>query len=78
MSTRLKVICTEKNKRVHWDQKKGFLGGVKLAPVTGPSDENKSFFEATPVGSIEFGTINETALAEFEPGYEYYVTIERA
>jgi len=77
MATRLKVVCNEKTQRVHWDRSKGFLGGVKLAPVTGGSEENKAFFEATPTGLIEFGTINETALAEFVPGVEYYVTIER-
>lgn len=77
MATRLKVICNELTKRVHWDKSKGFLGGVKLSPVSSGSDENKRFFEATPTGSMEFGTVNQDALAEFEPGAEYYVTIER-
>lgn len=78
MATRLKVICSEKRTRAHWDKSKGQLGGVILAPVSGGSDENKSFFEATPSGRIEFDTINAAALAEFEPGVEYYVTIEKA
>jgi hypothetical protein len=78
MATRLKVVCSEKRVRKHWDSKKGLLGGVILAPVTGSSPENQSFFEATPSGRIEFDTINEGALAEFEPGVSYYVTIERA
>lgn len=78
MATRLKVVCTELTQRVHWDKSKGFIGGVKMSPVTGSSEENKQFFEATPTGSIEFGTINEAALAEFQPGIEYYITIERA
>jgi len=78
MKVRLKVVCHELTKRTHWDRSKGFLGGVKLSPVTGVSEENKQFFEATPTGKIEFETINEAALAEFEPGGEYYVTIEKA
>jgi hypothetical protein len=78
MATRLKVVCSEKRTRKHWDAKKGLLGGVTLNPVTGTSEENKSFFDATPSGEIKFDTVNGDALAEFEPGVEYYVTIEKA
>lgn len=78
MATRLKMVCTEKTVRKHWSADKKFIDGVKLGVVSSGSEENKSFFDSTPSGSIEFGTINHEAAAEFEPGTEYYVTIERA
>lgn len=46
---------------------------VRLTPVTGDSEENKKFWKWTPTGSIEFGTINDEAVKQFEPGKEYYV-----
>lgn len=78
MATRLKVICSEKRVRKHWDVSKGLLGGVTLTPVVSGSEENKQFYEATPSGEFKFDTINSNALAEFEPGAEYYITIEKA
>lgn len=78
MTTRLKVTCYETTKTKHWDATKGFIGGVKLSPVVTGSDENNAFFEATPSGQIQFGTINEAVLAEFEPGKSYYVDISPA
>lgn len=56
----------------------GIIGSAKLMPVTGGSDENKKFYEATPGGSIEFSTINEDALKSLPIGAEVYVTIEVA
>ena len=76
MSTRLKMVCSETRTRRHW-QGTGKTGGAILNAVTSGSEENKQFFEATPNGRMEFDTINEAALAMFEPGAEYYVTIER-
>lgn len=57
----------------HWQKDKGHVGTVKLAPVTGDSPENKTFYDATPSGSIDLGTINQAALALFEIGREFYV-----
>jgi len=51
----------------------GLMGTVKLNPVSGNSEENKRFYEATPSGSIELGTINEDALRQFAIGQEFYV-----
>lgn len=51
----------------------GNMGTVKLSPVSGGSEENKKFYEASPAGSIELGTINEAALAQFVIGQEFYV-----
>jgi len=42
------------------------------------SPENESFFKFTPWGSIEIGTINMAALAQFERGAEFYVDFIRA
>lgn len=77
MATKLKFKVVERTERPRWNGP-GSIGGVKLAPVTGGSDENKSFYEATPSGSIQFDTINEAALAEFPVGAEVYVTVEIA
>ncbi len=57
----------------HWDKQKGHVATIELCPVTGGSDENKAFFDATPTGNIKVGTVNEKAAAAFELGKEYYV-----
>ncbi|AOY88635.1 hypothetical protein BKP64_10895 [Marinobacter salinus] len=51
---------------------------VKLSPVTSGSEENESFFHYTPFGTIEIGTINENAAADFTPGAEFYVDFTKA
>lgn len=58
------------------------VGTVKLGPVypqegTDDSAEVKTFYEATPSGGLEFGTINEAALAQFNVGDDFYITLER-
>lgn len=53
-------------------------GSVTLTPVYSGSEENKKFFELTPYGKIEMGTINKDALEEFIPGKEYQVTFTKA
>jgi len=49
------------------------MGTVKLSPVTDGSAENKAFYEATPGGIIELGTVNEEALKQFNIGDEFYI-----
>ncbi len=44
-----------------------------LSPVGGNSPENATFWAATPSGSINLGTVNPEAWAEFKLGEEYYV-----
>lgn len=51
----------------------GTMGTVKLTPVTGGSPENVKFYEATPGGQIELGTVSEDALKQFVIGQEFYV-----
>ena len=77
MSVRLKFAVTEQTQPRAWSGP-GVFGSVKLNPVTGGSDENKSFYEATPGGSIEFSTINEAALKSLPIGAEVYVTLDVA
>jgi hypothetical protein len=82
MAVRLKVVCNQVveqrvSKTMHTKDGSQRLGGVSLSPVYSGSPENESFFNSTPSGKIEFTTINAKALEEFEPGVEYYVTIER-
>lgn len=53
-------------------------GTVKMTPVMSGSPENESFFKWSPWGAIEIGTINWEALAEFNPGDEFYVDFTKA
>ena len=53
---------------------------VKLAPVYSdkPDAENKAFWDATPSGKIELGTINPGAWEPFALGAEFYVDFSPA
>jgi hypothetical protein len=49
---------------------------LKFGPVYGngdPNHENTRFWNATPSGSIELGTVNKAAWEQFEIGKEYYI-----
>lgn len=46
---------------------------IVLYPVTYGSEENEQFFNLTPYGKIEIGTVNLNAVKEFEAGKDYYV-----
>lgn len=48
-------------------------GNVKMSPVYTGSEENKGFWEATPSGSLQMRIDNQKALAQFEPGKEFYL-----
>lgn len=48
-------------------------GVVLLLAVTTGSEENKSFWNATPAGSISLSITNPEAVNQFEVGKEYYV-----
>lgn len=73
MTVRAKFKVDSITTRAHWQRDKGNIGVVKLVPVMGDSEENKRFYDASPSGSIELGTINAQALAQFEIGQEFYV-----
>lgn len=73
--TRAKFTCTGVTKRQHWQKDKGFLYDASFSAVTSGSDENKSFFEATPNGQITLHTMQSDL---FEAGREYYVDFTEA
>jgi hypothetical protein len=62
--------------RVHniKDQGAG-LAVIELHPVysSDPQSENAKFFDATPWGSIQLGTVNAAAAEQFKAGGEFYV-----
>ncbi len=49
---------------------------VKFEPVQSGSEENEKFFEMTPWGQFEMGTINPDI--QFEPGEEFYLDFTNA
>lgn len=54
---------------------------IVLDPVSGngdPGHENTKFWNQTPSGQIQLGTINPEAWAEFELGGEYYIDFTKA
>lgn len=54
---------------------------IKMSPVYGngdPNHENTKFWNATPSGSLVLGTVNPSAVAEFEIGAEYYIDFIKA
>lgn len=51
---------------------------VKLNPVTSGSDENKSFYAATPGGTIELSVVNADVGEQFGIGDEFYVDFTKA
>lgn len=71
---RAKFTCTEVAKRTGWGEHK-YLYAAKFTPVTSGSDENKSFYAATPAGQIEISTVKED---HFEVGKCYYVDFSLA
>jgi hypothetical protein len=49
------------------------LSTIKLAPVSGGSDENKEFFRWSPAGTIDLGTVNPKVVEQMHIGDEFYV-----
>lgn len=50
---------------------------LELNIVQGTSEENKKFFEASPYGKIEIGTVNQAVIDAINLGEEYYVIIQK-
>lgn len=73
MTVRAKFKVISITTQANWQKDKGHIGTVRLHPVTGDIPENKAFYEATPSGQIEIGTINQQALEHFAIGREFYV-----
>jgi hypothetical protein len=73
MSVRAKFYVVSLTKQKMWNGEDGVGTVVKLNPVINGSDENKDSYKHSPSGSIELGTVNEGAAAQFEIDKEYYV-----
>lgn len=56
----------------------GVTHNITLRPVTNGSDENKSFYQYTPAGSIELTVVTQGVADMFEPGKEYFVDFTEA
>lgn len=57
------------------------MATIKLAPVYGngdPQHENTKFWQASPSGSFELGTVNVAAVEQLRLGGEYYIDITPA
>lgn len=69
---RCKFFCEAVTKTRRWDGAKysGFVYTAKFRVVVADTEENKRFFEATPNGVLEIGTLKEES---FTPGLEYYL-----
>ncbi len=56
---------------------------ITLQPVVAPqaddphAEEIKAFYAATPTGKFEATIKNEVAAEQFQPGDEFYVSLER-
>lgn len=70
MSVRAKFYVTEVAKTTYG-------GRIKLGVVC-RGEDNKEWASATPSGSIEMTIRNDHALAQFEPGDEFYVDFSQA
>jgi hypothetical protein len=46
---------------------------IVATPVTSGSEENQSFWKATPSGKLELGCINPAAAEQFTLGGEFYL-----
>ena len=75
---RCKMKLESIRRRKHWDKTKGDIQDLEFTAVMNGSEENKSFFAATPSGSLIVGTVNAEAVAALELGESYYVDITPA
>ena len=68
---RCKFKCTSKT-----EIPEGFK--IEMQPVICGSEENEKFFNYTPYGKFEFGTVNEEAAEQIKVSKEYYIDITKA
>ncbi len=71
-TVRCKFTCVSKTEKRHWDPGKGFLYDYEFVAVTGGSEENKAFFEATPSGALKVQSAKHDF---FVVGGNYYLDI---
>lgn len=51
---------------------------VNMNPVTSGSEENKTFYQYTPGGSLKLEVVSPETAKQFIPGKEYYIDITEA
>lgn len=74
--TRAKVTCVSVRKYQGWGSTPApIFYEAEFVPVTGGTEENKSFFASTPSGNIKLSTIRED---HFMPGKAYYIDFTEA
>ena len=72
--TRCKFECVSVTKRKGWGQH-ATLHDAEFTAVMSGSEENESFFAATPVGKLNVATVVPDV---FEVGKSYYLDISAA
>jgi len=77
MAVRAKFQCIGVTKRQGWQTDDPFVFDAEFQAVRGDGDceENKSFFAATPAGSIKLSTVRDDL---FQVGEFYYVDFDVA
>ena len=74
------MVCVETGQAQYGRDKTQYT--VKLQPVSGYAEgapeENKRFWEATPVGEFKMGCLKEDIGITFQVGKEYYIDITPA
>lgn len=73
MTMRAKFKVSSITQQAHWNKPGASLYTLQLQPVTSGSEENKSFYEATPSGQIQIGVVSEEIGKRFPIGAEVYV-----
>ena len=70
---RCKFKCASVTKRANWDPNKAaFLYEAEFFAVSSGSEENKRFFDSTPVANLKLAIYKDDL---FTPGEEYYVDL---
>lgn len=77
MSVRAKFVCISKE-AVTGYHAPGENVTFQAVTAMGPYDENTSFFNSTPGGSLSLHCVNPVANGQFEVGREYYLDISDA
>ena len=77
-STQTERKIDQKGQWTRENLKSAELRTIVMTPVSGGSDENQLFWDATPSGEIKLGVLNQEVWATFVLGDEYYVDFHSA
>lgn len=78
MATKAKFRCDGKSVQEYGGD--NCFRQVNFTPVydSNPESENGRFYKSTPSGKLELGGVSEEIYNGFEPGKQYFLTIEEA